>query len=453
MHMMTTVSIVLGTLAGIWLLAYHRANGLAWSIGLAAFAAVVTFASGAPPAVYGALWIVVAVFAAVSVLKPVRRALITAPIFSLYKKIMPQVSQTEQEALDAGSIWFDADLFSGKPDWEKLLGYPEARLSAEEKAFVDGPVEELCGMLNEWDITHNRMDLPPEVWKFIRDNGFLGIIIPKSFGGLGFSAFAHSEIVTKISTRSGTAAVTVMVPNSLGPAELLIHYGTEEQKNHYLPRLAKGLEIPCFALTNPEAGSDAGAIPDFGIVCKGMHEGKEVLGVRLTWEKRYITLGPVATILGLAFKLFDPQRLIGAKEECGVTLALIPTSHKGVNIGRRHIPLNTAFMNGPNSGKDVFIPMDWVIGGQKQVGHGWKMLVECLAAGRSISLAAGKLGSRSTGAYARIRTQFRTPIGKFEGVEEPLARIGGYTYMMDATRRLTMAALDMGEKPSVISAI
>jgi acyl-CoA dehydrogenase len=288
--------------------------------------------------------------------------------------------------------------------------------------------------------------------------GFLGIIIPKSYGGLGFSAYAHTEIVTKISTRSGTAAVTVMVPNSLGPAELLIHYGTDEQKNHYLPRLAKGLEIPCFALTNPEAGSDAGAIPDFGIVCKGMHEGKEVLGIRLTWEKRYITLGPVATILGLAFKLFDPQKLIGEKEECGVTLALIPTSHKGVNIGRRHIPLDTAFMNGPNSGNDVFIPMEWVIGGQKEVGHGWKMLVECLAAGRSISLpsmsmAAGKLGSRATGAYARIRTQFRTPIGRFEGVEEPLARIGGYTYMMDATRRLTMAALDMGEKPSVISAI
>jgi acyl-CoA dehydrogenase len=302
------------------------------------------------------------------------------------------------------------------------------------------------------------MDLPPEVWKFIRDHGFLGIIIPKSFGGLGFSAFAHSEIVTKISTRSGTAAVTVMVPNSLGPAELLIHYGTDEQKNHYLPRLAKGLEIPCFALTNPEAGSDAGAIPDFGIVCKGMHEGREVLGIRLTWEKRYITLGPVATILGLAFKLFDPDKLMGGQEELGVTLALIPTSHKGVNIDRRHIPLSAAFMNGPNWGKDVFIPMEWIIGGRDMVGKGWRMLVECLAAGRSISLpslsmAAGKLGSRATGAYARVRSQFRTPIGKFEGVEEPLARIGGNTYMMDATRRMTMVALDSGEKPSVISAI
>jgi acyl-CoA dehydrogenase len=302
------------------------------------------------------------------------------------------------------------------------------------------------------------MDLPPEVWKFIREKGFLGIIIPKSYGGLGFSAYAHTEIVTKISTRSGTAAVTVMVPNSLGPAELLIHYGTDEQKNHYLPRLAKGLEIPCFALTNPDAGSDAGAIPDFGIVCKGVHEGREVLGIRMTWEKRYITLGPVATILGVAFKLYDPDKLLGNDEDIGITLALIPTSHKGVNIGRRHIPLSAAFMNGPNSGKDVFIPMDWVIGGKGQVGKGWRMLVECLAAGRSISLpsmsmAAGKLGSRATGAYARVRSQFKTAIGKFEGVEEPLARIGGNTYLMDATRRMTMVALDLGEKPSVISAI
>ena len=444
--------------AAAWFLAYHRANGLAWSFWLAAGVAALHVSGSMHPAAVVVLWALVVPFALFTIVKPVRAAVITKPLFGIYKKVLPQISQTEQEALDAGSIWWDADLFTGNPEWKKLLAYPEVKLTAEEQAFVDGPVEELCGMLNEWDITHNRMDLPPEVWKFIREKGFLGIIIPKSYGGLGFSAFAHSEIVTKISTRSGTAAVTVMVPNSLGPAELLIHYGTEEQKNYYLPRLAKGLEIPCFALTNPEAGSDAGAIPDFGIVCKGMHEGREVLGIRLTWEKRYITLGPVATILGLAFKLFDPQKLIGDQEQRGVTLALIPTNHKGVNIGRRHIPLDTAFMNGPNSGKDVFIPMDWVIGGQPMVGRGWKMLVECLAAGRSISLpsmsmAAGKLGSRATGAYARIRSQFRTPIGKFEGVEEPLARIGGNTYLMDATRKLTMTALDLGEKPSVISAI
>ncbi|MGZ5041786.1 MAG: acyl-CoA dehydrogenase, partial [Usitatibacter sp.] len=458
MHTIFVIAAVAAAIAVAGALAYHRANALAWSLGMAAGVAALTWGTGTPLAVLTVLWIAVAVFAAIGIVKPLRRMLVTRPIFGIYKKILPQISQTEQEALDAGSIWWDADLFTGKPDWEKLLAYPEPKLSAEERAFIDGPVEELCGMLNEWDITHNRMDLPPEAWKFIREKGFLGIIIPKSFGGLGFSAYAHSEIVTKISTRSGTAAVTVMVPNSLGPAELLIHYGTDEQKNHYLPRLAKGLEIPCFALTNPEAGSDAGAIPDFGIVCKGTHEGREVVGVRLTWDKRYITLGPVATILGLAFKLFDPEKLIGDKEDVGITLALIPTSHKGVNIGRRHIPLSGAFMNGPNSGTDVFIPMSWIIGGEKQVGNGWRMLVECLAAGRSISLpsmsmAAGKLSTRATGAYARIRSQFKTPIGKFEGVEEPLARIGGNTYMMDATRKLTMAALDMGEKPSVISAI
>jgi acyl-CoA dehydrogenase len=452
------LSLVLASLALAWILAYHHANAIAWSLGLAAMAAGLTWFTGAPLWAVVAAWVAVGVFAAFSIVTALRRTIITAPIFSIYKKILPQMSQTEQEALDAGSIWWDADLFSGKPDWEKLLAYPQARLSADEQAFLDGPVEELCGMLNEWDITHNRMDLPPEVWKFIREKGFLGIIIPKSYGGLGFSAYAHSEIVTKVSTRSGTAAVSVMVPNSLGPGELLIHYGTEEQKDHYLPRLARGLEIPCFALTSPEAGSDAGAIPDFGVVCKGMHEGKEVLGVRLTWDKRYITLGPVATILGLAFKLFDPEKLLGGKEDIGITLALIPTSHKGVNIGRRHLPLGSAFMNGPNSGKDVFIPMAWIIGGEKQVGNGWRMLVECLAAGRAISLpslsmAAGKMCSRAGGAYARVRAQFKTPIGRFEGVEEALARIAGNTYMMDGTRRLTMAALDLGEKPSVISAI
>jgi acyl-CoA dehydrogenase len=458
MHTIFIIASILAAIAVAGALAYHRANALAWALAMAAGFAALTFATGTPLAALTVLWVAVGIFAAFGIVKPLRRASVSRLFFGIYKRVLPQVSQTEQEALDAGSIWWDADLFTGKPDWEKLLAYPEARLSADERAFIDGPVEELCGMLDEWDITHHRMDLPPEVWKFIREKGFLGIIIPKSFGGLGFSAFAHSEIVTKISTRSGTAAVTVMVPNSLGPAELLIHYGTDEQKNHYLPRLAKGLEIPCFALTNPEAGSDAGAIPDFGIVCKGTHEGREVVGVRLTWDKRYITLGPVATILGLAFKLFDPEKLIGDKEDLGITLALIPTSHKGVNIGRRHIPLSGAFMNGPNHGTDVFIPMSWIIGGEKQVGNGWRMLVECLAAGRSISLpsmsmAAGKLSTRATGAYARIRSQFKTPIGKFEGVEEPLARIGGNTYMMDATRRLTMTALDLGEKPSVISAI
>jgi acyl-CoA dehydrogenase len=449
---------IFGVIAVVWALAYHGANALAWSVALAAGAALLAWATSVPPGWLAAAWVAVIVFALLSVVKPLRRALVSGPIFGLYKKVMPQISQTEQEALNAGSVWWDADLFTGKPDWSKMFAFPAPRLTAEEQAYFDGPVEELCGMLDEWDITNNRMDLPPEAWKFIGEKGFLGIIIPKAYGGLGFSAFAHTEIVTKISTRSGTAAVTVMVPNSLGPAELLIHYGTEEQKNHYLPRLAKGLEVPCFALTNPDAGSDAAAIPDFGIVCKGMHEGKEVLGIRLTWEKRYITLAPVATLVGLAFKLFDPDKLLGGEEEIGITLALIPSAHKGVQIGRRHNPLNSAFMNGPTSGKDVFIPLDWVIGGKAQVGNGWRMLMECLAAGRSISLpsmsmAAGKMAARTTGAYARIRSQFKTPIGKFEGIEEPLARIGGSTYLMDATRRMTMTALDMGEKPSVVSAI
>jgi acyl-CoA dehydrogenase len=458
MTMLTIILSVLAVLAIAWTLAYHRANALAWSAALAAGAACLALFTPAPAWLVAAACIAVALFAAFSVVKPLRRAAVTGPLFGVFKKVLPAMSDTEREALEAGSVWWDADLFSGRPDWTKLLAYPAAKLTAEEQAFVDGPVEELCGMLDEWDINHERMDLSPAAWKFIRDKGFLGIIIPKSFGGLGFSAFAHSEIVTKISTRSGAAAVTVMVPNSLGPAELLIHYGTEEQKNHYLPRLARGQEIPCFALTNPEAGSDAASIPDFGVVCKGVHEGREVVGIRLTWEKRYITLAPVATLLGLAFKLYDPDRLLGGEEDRGITLALVPTSHPGVNTGRRHNPLGCAFMNGPTTGKDVFIPVDWVIGGAAQAGNGWRMLMECLAAGRSISLpsmsmAAGKIGTRVTGAYARIRSQFKTPIGRFEGIEEPLARIGGSTYLMDGMRRMTMAALDMGEKPSVISAI
>lgn len=388
-----------------------------------------------------------------------RRALISNRVLKIFRKILPQVSQTEQEALDAGTVWWDGDLFSGKPDWNKLLTYPKPQLSVEEQAFLDGPAEQLCAMLDEWHITHELHDLPPEVWQFIKDNGFFGMIIPQQYGGHGFSALAHSTVVMKIGSRSGTAAVTVMVPNSLGPAELLLHYGTEEQKNHYLPRLAKGLEVPCFALTGPSAGSDAGSIPDSGIVCHGEFNGQQnVLGMRVTWEKRYITLGPVATLLGLAFKLHDPDGLLGTVKDLGITLALIPTSTPGVNIGRRHFPLDAAFQNGPNSGKDVFIPMEWVIGGREGVGYGWRMLMNCLAAGRSISLpatatGAAKLAARTSGAYGRVRVQFKTPIGRFEGVEEALARIGGNAYMMEAARVMTAGAVDLGEKPSVISAI
>ncbi len=383
----------------------------------------------------------------------------SAPLMKLFRKVTPRMSRTEQEALEAGSVWWDGELFSGKPKWKKLLSLPKPSLSKEEKAFMDGPVTTLCNMLDDWQITHEDKDLPENVWQYIKDNGFFSMIIPKHYGGKEFSAYAHSQVVMKISTRSISTAVTVMVPNSLGPGKLLMEYGTEEQKDYYLPRLAKGEEIPCFALTSPKAGSDAGAIPDFGIVCKDKFEGKkDVLGIRLTWDKRYITLGPVATLLGLAFKLYDPDKLIGDKEELGITLALIPTNTKGVNIGNRHFPLNMVFMNGPNSGKDVFIPMDWIIGGVDQAGQGWRMLMECLSDGRAISLpalstGAGKLASLSVGAYSRVRQQFKMPIGKFEGVEEALARIGGLTYIMDASRSLTLAALDNGEKPSVISAV
>jgi acyl-CoA dehydrogenase len=389
---------------------------------------------------------------------PLRLKLISRPMFRLMKAALPPMSQTEREALEAGTVWWDAQLFSGKPDWKMLQDLPAAKLSAEEQAFIDGPVETLCAMLNDWDITRNRMDLPPEVWDYIKREKFCGMIIPKHYGGLEFSEMAHSEVVMKISSRSSTAAVTVMVPNSLGPAKLLLVYGTEEQKNHYLPRLARGEEIPAFALTGPQAGSDAGAIPDTGIVCYQDFKGQKTLGIRLNWEKRYITLGPVATVLGLAFKLYDPDRLIGTKENIGITLALIPTGTPGMSIGRRHFPLDSAFQNGPNWGKDVFIPIDWVIGGIDQVGNGWKMLMQCLATGRAISLPALSVGgakftSRNTGAYARIRKQFNVPIGEFEGVEEPLANMAGQTYLMDAARKVTCTALDQGEKPSVISAI
>jgi acyl-CoA dehydrogenase len=387
-----------------------------------------------------------------------RRKLVSDPFLHLARKLMPQISETEREALEAGTVWWDAELFSGHPNWKKLLATPAPTLTSEEQAFLDGPVEELCRMVDDWSINAELHDLPEGVWRFIKDHGFFGMIIPKKYGGLGFSALAHSSVVMKVASRSIAAAVTVMVPNSLGPGELLLHYGTDEQKNYYLPRLARGEEIPCFGLTSPEAGSDAASMTDTGVVCRGSSGKKDVLGIRLNWEKRYITLGPVATVLGLAFKLYDPDRLIGNREEVGITVALIQTDLPGITIGRRHYPSNINFQNGPNSGHDVFIPLDCIVGGAARAGHGWRMLMECLAAGRSISLpalatGAGKLASRATGAYARIRKQFHLPIGRFEGIEEALARIAGYTYLMDAARVMTGGAVDQGEKPSVISAI
>ena len=388
----------------------------------------------------------------------IRQKSLTIPLLKRTRSVVPPMSDTERDAIEAGSVWWESELFRGSPDWGQLLHYKTPELSGEEQAFIDGPVDQLCIMIDDWDITHNRMDLPKEIWTFLKRQGFFGMIIPKKYGGLEFSAYGNSSVVMKISARSISAGVTVMVPNSLGPAELLLHYGTEAQKDHYLPRLADGREIPCFALTGPNAGSDAASIPDAGVVCKGDFEGKKVLGLKLNWEKRYITLGPVATVLGLAFKVYDPDGLLGGDVDLGITCALIPANTPGVTIGNRHFPMNAAFQTGPNSGTDVFVPLDYIIGGAENIGNGWRMLVESLSAGRGISLpavgaAAGKSSARLTGAYARIRKQFKTSIGKFEGVEEALARIGGLTYMMEAGRLLTVSALDSGEKPSVVTAI
>jgi acyl-CoA dehydrogenase len=445
-----------------WVLAFVRARLAVWTVAAAAALGACQWAAaaaGAPwrPGAVGAAWGLLAAAALALNLPALRRALLVAPLAAVFRGKLPPLSRTEREALEAGTVWWDGELFSGRPRWRKLLALPPASLTPEEQAFLDGPVEELCGMLDDWRIVEEVKDLPPEVWQFLKDRGFLGMIIPKRYGGLGFSAQAHSQVVMKLASRSVTAVVTVMVPNSLGPAELLNHYGTEAQKDHYLPRLAKGLEIPCFALTGPDAGSDAASMSDTGVVCRGPFEGREVLGVRLNWEKRYITLGPVATLLGLSFRLADPDHLLAEGGE-GITLALIPTATPGIAIGTRHNPLGIPFQVGPNWGRDVFIPLDWIIGGAAQAGNGWKMLMECLAAGRSISLPAlstggGKLVSLAAGAYARVRRQFRLPIGRFEGVEEALARIAGHTYLMDAARAMTCTAVDQGERPSVASAI
>ncbi len=450
---------VLAALAIFILLSFFRASITSWVLAIMVIVPVISIQASFSDSVLIVIGTSLVLFIVFFGIPYLRRNVVSAAALKVFRKILPQISATEQEAIDAGTVWWDGELFSGNPDWDKLLAFPKCGLSEREQSFLDNEVEQLCALLNDWDITHNRADLSPQTWKFIKDKGFFGMIIPKRYGGLEFSAQAHSAVVSKVASRSGTAAVTVMVPNSLGPAELLLHYGTEDQKEKYLHRLAKGLEVPCFALTGPFAGSDAGAIPDYGIVCYGDFAGqKNVLGIRLTWEKRYITLAPAATLLGLAFKLYDPDRLLGGENSRGITLALIPTDTPGVQIGRRHFPLNSAFLNGPTQGKDVFVPIDCIIGGTSRVGQGWRMLMECLAAGRSISLPASSMGgmklvARTCGAYSRVRKQFKMPIGKFEGVEEPLARIGAHTYMIDAARRFTALAIDLSEKPSVISAI
>ena len=455
--MLILLWLVLGFTA-LLALAYLKASGVVWAATIAVLLGAAWTFSLLPAAIVLLLALAFAILTPALLVPALRRKLISEHALQAFRKVLPPMSQTEREALEAGTVWWDGELFSGKPNWRRLLDVSPPQLTEEEQRFLDDETEMLAGMVSDWETTNVYKDLPPQAWAFIKDKGFLGMIIPKEYGGLGFSAYAHSQVVQKLSTRSGTTAVTVLVPNSLGPGELLLHYGTDEQKRHYLPRLAKGLEIPCFALTNPTAGSDAASIPDYGIVCFGEHEGERVLGLRLTWEKRYITLGPVATLLGLAFRAYDPDRLVGSREDLGITCALIPTSHPGVIIGRRHMPLNAVFQNGPNAGHDVFIPMDWVIGGQPMLGRGWRMLMECLAAGRGISLPSSntgmaKLAVRATGGYARVRRQFKTAIGRFEGIEEPLARMGGNLYMMDAVRRLTARAVDLGEKPAVLSGI
>lgn len=391
-------------------------------------------------------------------IRPWRRAWLSRPIFHAYRRLLPPMSETERAALEAGSVWWEGELFSGNPDWRKLQQLPVPQLSTDERSFLEHEVEQACRMADEWRISRELYDLPAELWSYLKKNGFFGMIIPKRYGGLEFSAYAHSQVVTKLSTRSSALAVTVMVPNSLGPAELLLHYGTEAQKNHYLPRLARGEEIPAFALTSPWAGSDAASIPDVGVVCKGLWQGREVIGMRVSWDKRYITLAPVCTLLGLAFRLYDPEGLLGEKKDIGITCALVPADHPGVEVGRRHFPLDAMFMNGPTRGNDVFMPLDFIIGGAKMAGQGWRMLMECLAAGRAISLPSSNTGmaqltARAVGGYARVRSQFGMPIGRFEGVEEALTRIGAYAYLMDATRRFTAGAVDLGEKPAVASAI
>ncbi|MDN8542985.1 acyl-CoA dehydrogenase FadE [Erwinia sp. BC051422] len=389
---------------------------------------------------------------------PLRQALFSRQMLKTFQKVMPPMSRTEKEAIDAGTTWWEGDLFRGRPDWNKLHDYPQPRLTPEEQAFLDGPVEEACRLANDFQITHEMADLPPELWAYLKEQRFFAMIIKKEYGGLEFSAYAQARVLQKLAGVSGILAITVGVPNSLGPGELLQHYGTDEQKDYYLPRLASGLEIPCFALTSPEAGSDAGAIPDVGVVCRGEWQGQQVLGMRLTWNKRYITLAPVATVLGLAFKLSDPDHLLGEKEELGITCALIPTQTPGVEIGKRHFPLNVPFQNGPTRGDAIFVPIDYIIGGPAMAGQGWRMLVECLSVGRGITLPSNSTGSLKSialaiGAYAHIRRQFRLPIGKMEGIEEPLARIAGNAYVMDAAASLITSGIMLGEKPAVLSAI
>ncbi len=438
--------------------AYKRVVFTVWSTFIGILLLALSYIHAFPIFLTSIFWLIFIGNVLIFGVTPIRHHLLTKPVLGFFRRTLPPISNTEKEAIEAGDVWWEGELFAGNPDWSKLLSIPKPILTEEEQNFLNTQVKHLCAMLDDWTIVQKYSDLPPEVWAYLKKEKFFGIAIPKEYGGRGFSALAHSSIITKIATRSCSAAVSTMVPNSLGPAELLIHYGTAEQKNYYLPRLANAEEIPCFALTGESAGSDAAAMTDYGIICKGTFNGEEVLGARLTWYKRYITLAPIATVLGLAVKLQDPDHLIGDKEDVGISVFLIPTSHPGVEIGRRHFPMNLAFMNGPTAGNDVFVPLSWLIGGESMVGQGWRMLMECLAIGRGISLPAlssanAQFCYRLTGIYARIRQQFKLSIGKFEGVGAALARIAGYGYLMNATRIFTAGAVDLKIKPAIASAI
>jgi len=452
--MLITLVLALIVLSALLFVGY---GFLAWTGAAAVWLIGWRIVGVASPLLFETCTLVLIALALIFGLPPLRRVLVSRFAMKAMAPVLPRLGDTERIALEAGTVWWDAELFSGRPDWSKLLAFTPQPLTADEQAFMDGPVAELCARLDDWQIQQQR-DLPASTWAFLKANGFFGMIIPKEYGGHGFSAIAHSRVVAKISTRSVAAAVTVMVPNSLGPGELLLHYGTDQQKKYYLPRLARGDEIPCFGLTGPEAGSDAAATQSEGVVEKRVIDGKPVLGLRLNWKKRYITLAPVATLIGLAFRIKDPEHLIGDAEDRGISCALISRDLPGIEIGLRHDPMGVPFMNGPIVGNDVFAPMDCIIGGNNGIGQGWRMLMECLAAGRSISLpalsvGAAQMATRISGAYATVREQFDTPIGRFEGIEEPLARIAGKTYLMTATRTLTCGALDAGEKPAVLSAI
>lgn len=449
---------VVAVFAMVWLVALYQLPVLVWTVMLGLGLITLSVLGFLSPVFMILFWLLYLLATAFANLKLYRQKHLIQPALGLLKQKLPGISNTEREAIEAGNTWWEKELFCGRPKWQTFFNIAKPTLSSEEQSFLDNQVETLCAMLNDWQIVHVDKNLPESVWAYLKKERFLGMIIPKEYGGLGFSALAHSTIIVKIASRSISAAVNTMVPNSLGPAELLLHYGTEEQKNHYLPRLASGDEIPCFALTSTDAGSDAGAMPDKGVVCRGQYEGKETIGIRLSWDKRYITLAPVATLLGVAFHLYDPNHLMGDVEDIGITLCLIPTNHPGVEVGNRHLPLMLAFMNGPTRGRDVFIPLEFIIGGEEMAGQGWRMLMECLSVGRAISLpalstASAKLTYRYTGAYAKVRRQFNLPIASFEGVGEALGYISGNTYMLESCRLLTAGAVDLQVKPSIASAI